>query len=47
MAFVRKKKVNGVEYAQLVENIREGERIKQKIVYSLGRVDKLLEVLTK
>jgi len=47
MTFVRKKKVNGVEYAQLVENFREGNKIRQKIVYSLGRVDKLLEVLTK
>ena len=47
MAFVRKKKVNGIEYAQLVESIREGDKIKQKILYSLGRVDKLLEVLNK
>ena len=47
MAFVRKKKVGNIEYAQLVENVRDGNKIKQKILHSLGRVDKLIEVLTK
>src|SRR3989344_2846014 len=45
MVFVRKKKVNNIEYAYLVENKRYGSKIKQIILYSLGRVDKLLEVL--
>ena len=47
MVFVRKKRVNGVEYAQAVENSREGDKVKQRIICSLGRVDKLIEVLQK
>jgi len=47
MVFVRKKKVNNIEYAYLVENKRYGSKIKQIILYSLGRVDKLLEVLRR
>lgn len=47
MSFVRKKKVNGVEYAQFVENERKNGKIKQRVICSLGRVDKLMEILKK
>jgi hypothetical protein len=47
MAFVRKKMVNGIEYAQLVESTRINGKVKQKVLYCLGRVDKLKEVLEK
>jgi hypothetical protein len=36
MAFVRKKKVNGKEYAQLVENFREGGKVRQRVLLHLG-----------
>ena len=44
--FVRVKRVqaNGrhYEYLHVVENFREGERVRQRIVGSLGRLDELL-----
>ena len=47
MVFIRKKQINGIEYAYVVESKRFGDKVKQSILYSLGRVDKLLEVLKK
>jgi hypothetical protein len=45
--FFRSKKVRNAgvtyEYLQLVESRREGDRVKQKVVLSLGRVDELRE----
>lgn len=39
--FVRVKRTGGHEYLQLVENRREGKRTRQRIVATLGRVDRL------
>jgi hypothetical protein len=36
MAFIRKKKVAGKEYAQVVENYREGGKVKQRVLLHLG-----------
>ena len=41
--YVRVKTTEGREYLQIVESQREGKRIKQKLVASLGRLDKLRE----
>lgn len=40
MAFMRIKKINGIEYAYYVENKRIGDKVKQVIVQYLGRKDK-------
>jgi len=40
MAFMRIKKVNGIEYAYYVKNKREGNKVKQIILQYLGRKDK-------
>mgnify|MGYP001577336270 CR=1 FL=1 len=40
MAFMRIKKVNGIEYAYYVENKRVGDKVKQVILQYLGRKDK-------
>ena len=39
--FVRAKAVDGVTYLQLVENQRIEGRTRQRVVGSLGRLDKL------
>lgn len=35
--FVRKKLVNGVEYHYLVQGVRDGDRVKQKVIVYLGK----------
>jgi hypothetical protein len=37
MSFVRSKMVNGHEYLYLVENQREGQRVRQTVLRYLGR----------
>ena len=39
--FVRVKKVGTYRYLQIAENRREGKRVKQSIIATLGRLDKL------
>ena len=39
--FVRVKKVGPYQYLQIAENHREGKRVKQSIIATLGRLDKL------
>ena len=39
--FVRVKKVGNYQYLQIAENRREGKRVKQTIIATLGRLDKL------
>jgi len=36
MAFVRTKKIKGGTYYYLVESIREGKRVRQKVIKYLG-----------
>jgi hypothetical protein len=36
MAFIRKKTVNGKEYAQVVENYREEGKVRQRVLLHLG-----------
>src|SRR5580704_1795011 len=35
--FIREKKVKGVVYRSLVESHRDGGRVRQKVLYTLGR----------
>ena len=39
--FVRVKKVGPYQYLQIAQNRREGKRVKQSIIATLGRLDKL------
>ena len=39
--FLRVKKVGPYQYLQIAENRREGKRVKQSIIATLGRLDKL------
>lgn len=39
--FARIKKSGGFEYLQIVQNHREGSRVKQTVIATLGRIDKL------
>ena len=39
--FVRVKKVGPHQYLQIAQNRREGKRVKQSIIATLGRLDKL------
>ena len=39
--FVRVKKVGTYRYLQIAQNRREGKRVKQSIIATLGRLDKL------
>ena len=41
--FIRVKTTEGREYLQIVESRRDGKKIKQKLIASLGRLDKLRE----
>ena len=41
--FARVKKSGKYQYLQLVENKREGEKVKQRVLITLGRIDKLNE----
>jgi len=41
--FVRVKPSSGHRYLQIAENYREGKKVKQKILCTLGRLDKLTE----
>jgi len=36
LAFIRKKRVNGKEYAQVVENYREDGKVRQRVLLHLG-----------
>jgi hypothetical protein len=42
--FVRKRRSvrNGAEYLQIVRSAREGQKVRQEIIATLGRADKLL-----
>ena len=39
--FVRVKKVGTYQYLQIAQNRREGKRVKQSVIATLGRLDKL------
>ena len=39
--FVRVKKVGPYQYLQIAHNRREGKRVKQSIIATLGRIDQL------
>ena len=39
--FVRVKKVGPYQYLQIAQNRREGKRVKQSVIATLGRLDKL------
>lgn len=41
--FIRAKTVEGRTYLQVVENYREGEKVRQRVIATLGRQDKLQE----
>ncbi len=41
--FVRVKKVGKYEYLQVVHNYREGKKVRQQVIGTLGRVDVLME----
>ena len=41
--FVRVKPSGGHRYLQIAENYREGKKVKQKILCTLGRIDELTE----
>jgi len=41
--FVREKRVGKYTYLQLVENYREGGKVRQRVLCSLGRVDRLAQ----
>jgi len=45
MAFVRKKRVAGGEYHQLVENYREGGKVRQRMLVHLGAIPTVEEAL--
>lgn len=35
--FIREKRVNGVIYRSLIESCREGGKVRQRLLYNLGR----------
>ncbi len=41
--FVRIKKTGTYQYLQIVQTYREGKKVKQKVISTLGRLDKLRE----
>ena len=41
--FVREKRIRGYTYLYLVETVREGGRVKQRVVKNLGRKDTVSE----
>ena len=41
--FFRKKTSKGHKYLQIVENIRDNGRVRQRVIATLGRIDKLEE----
>lgn len=45
--FIRKKITNGILYAQVVENERDGSKIIQKYIGSLGTIMDLIKKLQK
>lgn len=42
MVFIRKKKIAGNTYYYLVENYREGKKVRQRVVAYLGGIDSVL-----
>lgn len=36
MSFIREKEINGKDYLYLVESVREGDKVKQKVIKYLG-----------
>jgi hypothetical protein len=45
MAFLRVKKINGKQYFYLVESIREGKRVRQRVIKYIGTIENLSSVL--
>lgn len=41
--FVRVKPSGRYKYLQLVENTREGKKVKQHVLFTLGRLDQLID----
>ena len=41
--FVRVKKTGEYQYLQIVQTYREGRKVKQRVVSTLGRLDKMQE----
>jgi hypothetical protein len=39
--FIKKTKVNNMEYIQLTKSYRDGKKVKHKVVLNLGRSDKI------
>ncbi len=43
MSFIREKTINGNKYLYLVKSIREGKRVRQKVLKYLGPKSKVSE----
>jgi hypothetical protein len=39
--FIKRTKVNNVEYIQITKSYRVGKKVKHKVILSLGRSDKI------
>jgi len=50
MTYIAKKKVKGKDYYFIVKGVRDGDKVKQKILYNIGdrsKLDKLYESIKK
>lgn len=43
MAFIREKEINGNRYLYLVKSIREGDRVRQKVIKYIGPKSEISE----
>ena len=39
--FIKRTKLNSVEYIQITKSFRKGKKVKHKVILSLGRSDKI------
>ena len=39
--FIKRTKLNNVEYVQITKSFRKGKKVKHKVILSLGRSDKI------
>ena len=39
--FIKRTKLNSVEYIQITKSFRKGNKVKHKVILSLGRSDKI------
>jgi hypothetical protein len=47
MAFLRSKKINGKQYFYLVESVRMGDKVKQRVVKYIGSLDNLSKLVKR